>query len=112
MNENQISIFDVIQEDNYEKLYKELSEYGIDEYYDNHFKGKYELLSVISNELEQLTKYREYRDKLYKLLQNYFLDNEEIEIKYIKEYDYIRIYEPNSTYPVYCLSMINKENFR
>lgn len=109
--ENQVTIFDVMQEDNYEKLLKELSKYGIDEYYNNHFKGKQELLSIISNKLEQLPKYREYRDKLLKLLQDYFFNSDEVEIKYIEKYDYIRIYEPRTSYPVYCLAMINKKNF-
>lgn len=112
MNESQISIFEIMQEDNYEKLYNQLEDYKIDEYYDIHFKGKSELLRVISDELEKLPRYREYRLKLFKLLKEFFRENDDVEIKYIKDYDYIRIYDLTGSYPVYCLSMINKDNFK
>ena len=43
------------------------------------------------------------------MLVEHFKDREDVELIYFKEYDYIRIYEPTGTGPLYCLEMLNKE---
>lgn len=115
----QISIFDLLEEqkksiemNTFDNMISQLECYEIDEYYRKHFKGNCSLLREIEDNLIRLPKYYEYREKMFNLLTKYFQDREDIELIYIKEYDYIRVYEPKKTYPLYCLEMFNKENFK
>lgn len=93
-----------------------MSSYGIDKYYVDHFKGKCELLSTIYNKLSSLEHYDEYIEKLYKVLENYFEDMIGIEIEkyssecYDKEILRIRSSRSRSSYPLYCLEMLSKED--
>lgn len=105
----QISIFDIEKDNTYTSILEQLESYGIDEYYRKHFKGNHELLRTIEEELEKLPNYHEYREKMYKMLVEHFKDRDDVELIYFKEYDYIRIYEPTGTGPLYCLEMLNKE---
>ena len=110
MIEGQLDIFEILSSNKYEKALEELSSYEIDEYYRNHFKGKSELLWKINNTLSNLDNYKEYHQKLYKVLKEYCKDVMGIEV--YKSDDCIRIQssKSRSNYPVYCLEMLNKED--
>lgn len=110
----QIDIFDIEEEkeknekiDTFIKLLNQLESYGIDERYRNEHKGKQHTFRVISNDLCNMPKYKEYQKKLLKILQGYFKDNDEVDVIYYEDYDYIRMFEPNQSYPLYCLEMLN-----
>lgn len=105
----QLTIFDIYKNNSFSSILEQLKEYGIDEYYRKHYKGKYELLSSIRKGLEQLPNYYEYRNKMFELLKDHFKNREDVELIYYKEYDYIRIFEFKASYPLYCLEMINRE---
>lgn len=105
----QLNIFDVSKDNLFASMLKQLEQYGIDEYYRNHYKGNGELLMTISKGLAQLPNYYEYRNKMYLMLMDHFKDRDDVDLIYYKEYDYIRIFEPKATYPLYCLEMLNRK---
>jgi len=107
-----MSLFDFINKSKFEKMVDIISEYGIDKYYIDNFKGKYETLKVINDTLSELDKYQEYKNKMLILLTKYYKDSENIELIYYEDYDYIRLDSniTRSSYPIYCLEMIQKED--
>lgn len=107
----QLDIFQINANNTFNSMLEKLDKYGIDEYYRNHYKGNCELLSVIEEGLKQLPCYYEYRTKMFELLKEHFKDRKDVELIYYEDYDYIRIYEPKSTGPLYCLEMLDREIF-
>lgn len=107
--EGQLSIFDIAKDNSYDMLLNQLSVYGIDEYYEENIKGKGWLLNAISEQLNELPRYKEYKTKLLELLTKHFEKSDVVEIIYYADADYIRINEPRKSYPLYCLAMINKD---
>lgn len=107
----QLSIFDIEKNNVFNSMLEQLDKYGIDEYFRKNYKGNHELLRVIQEGLEQLPNYCEYRTKMYEMLIEYFKDREDVEIIYYKDYDYIRVYDPTGSYPLYCLEMLDKSIF-
>ena len=106
----QLSIFDLTGE--FDKLLEQLKPYGIDDIYLNKIKGNWWTLSKIELYLDREKKYREYKQKMIELLLDFYKDSDDIDTIYYKEYDYLRINSgrTRSSYPVYCLEMINQKD--
>ena len=105
---NQLTIFDVIQNDKFKELLETVKEYGIDKIYNEEFKDKCETLKTIHEMLEKQKNYKIYQKKILNLLTDYYKSNDDIEVIYYEDSDYIRINSnlSRSSYPVFCLEMI------
>lgn len=113
----QISIFDVVADDKFNKIMLKLKKYGIDEYYNENFRDRGCLIKEIFESLTKLDKYNEYLMILYEELKAFIpvIKKEDDDFKTIGMYledNSIRICEARCWYSIGCLEMLNKDFWR
>lgn len=120
--EKQLSIFDIpiinaAKRGIIAELNELSSQYLIDSHYRKITLGRTLTLHEIKEKLMRFKRFPEYINKVYEILAKYY---EVVESKIggfdvigIEKLDNcIRIYQPRQQYPIYCISMINKEFYK